>query len=138
MTRPCAPSYQVWRIKSGSGNRASSLMLAAAHTQAGGMSRVDALAAVPPPALQVVEWLLSGASESQVAEALAAKYPSACPEQTMAEVRLQLSAAGNPDASAVRGWALLAYRNIYRKMLEVGDFDGARKVIKEITGLAAV
>ena len=101
------------------------------------MTKAEALATVPPPALQVVEWLLSGATEAQIAEALSAKYPGACPEQTMAEVRQQLAAAGNPDADAVRGWALLAYRSIYRRMLEVGDFDGARKIIKEITSLAA-
>jgi hypothetical protein len=46
-----------------------------------------------------------------------------------------LGHAGRPDADAIRGWALLSYRLIYQKMLAAADFDGCRKVIKEIVAL---
>lgn len=92
----------------------------------------------PPPALQVVDWLLSGASEAQVAEALASKFPGVNAREVMQAAREQLAAAGNPSADAVRGWALLSLRKIYANMLQVGDFDGARKCIVEITRLGAM
>jgi hypothetical protein len=104
------------------------------------MSADDALAkpepqALPPAPLAVVEWLLNGASEQQIREAMAHRYPTVDPGETMANVQRQLQAAGRPNQDAVRGWALLAYRKLYQQMLSVGDYDGCRKVIKEITGL---
>jgi len=42
----------------------------------------------------------------------------------------------NPDVNAVKGWAIMSYRSLYQKMLATGDYDGCRKVIKEITLLA--
>lgn len=101
------------------------------------MTRDDALARKPPPALAVVEWLLTGASENQIREALATNYPSADVSAVMGSVQQALAAAGNPDPGAVRGWALMAYRGLYQKMLETGDYDGCRKIIKEITLIAA-
>jgi hypothetical protein len=92
----------------------------------------------PPPALAVVDWLLSGASEQQVREALAAKYPGTDARQVMTQAQQTLAAAGNPSADAVRGWALLSLRKIYSNMLQVGDFDGALKCIVEITKLGAM
>ncbi len=86
----------------------------------------------PAPAA-VVQWLLTGASETQIEEALKAEYPRARSDQVMLTVQQHLAAAGSPDRDAVRGWALLSYRQLYQKLLEVGDYDGARKVIREIT-----
>jgi hypothetical protein len=96
-----------------------------------------ALAPAPPPALQVIDWLLTGASEQQIREALAQTYPGVDTRLVMGEVQQQLTAAGNPSPDAVRGWALLSYRKLYQQMLAVGDFDGARKVVKEITLIGA-
>ena len=89
----------------------------------------------PPPALAVVDWLLSGASEQQVAEALAAKYPGTDARRVLGQVQHQLAAAGQPNADAVRGWCLLAYRRLFQQMLAVGDFNGCRQVVKEISVL---
>lgn len=88
-----------------------------------------------PAAAAVLEWLLTGASEHQIAEALAAKFPTADGAQLMQTVQQYLRDAGNPDSVAVRGWALLSYRRLYQQMLQVGDFNGCRQVIKEIMGI---
>ena len=94
-----------------------------------------ATAPTPPPALAVVDWLLSGASEQQVREALAQKYPNADARAVLTQVQQQLAAAGNPSADAVRGWCLLSYRRLFQQMLAVGDFNGARQVVREISVL---
>ncbi len=92
-------------------------------------------APTPPPSLAVVDWLLSGASEQQVREALAQKYPNADARAVLRQVQQQLAAAGNPNADAVRGWCLLSYRRLFQQMVAVGDFNGARQVVKEISVL---
>lgn len=40
-----------------------------------------------------------------------------------------------PNADSVRGWCLPSYRKLYAEMLQVGDFNGCRQVIKEISAL---
>jgi hypothetical protein len=87
----------------------------------------------PPPAVAVVQWLITGASEHDVLEALKAKYPDADTMKTLAAVRRHFAAEGQPDTDALRGWVLASYRELYRRMIEVGDFDGARKTLKNIT-----
>lgn len=86
----------------------------------------------PPAPIAVVSWLLRGANEQQISEALRAEYPRAKHDQTMQQVQEHLAAAGQPDPDAVRGWALLSLRQLYQKQLEAGDFDGCRKSIAEI------
>lgn len=89
-----------------------------------------------PPVLEaVLEWLLTGASEHQVYEALEAKYPTTDAQTTLRQVQTYLEQAGRPNGDAVRGWALLSYRRLYQEMLRVGDFNGCRQVIKEICAL---
>jgi hypothetical protein len=90
----------------------------------------------PPATLAVIDWLLTGASEQQIREALESNYPEANAGDVMTSVQSHLAAAGNPDTNAVKGWAIMAYRTLYQKMLATGDYDGCRKIIKEITLLA--
>jgi hypothetical protein len=87
----------------------------------------------PPATVAVLQWLVTGASEYDVLEALRAKYPTADPVATLSRVRDHLADEGRPSTDALRGWVLVSYRELYRRMLEVGDFDGARKVLKNIT-----
>jgi len=99
------------------------------------MKTTEAIATSPPPALVVIDWLLTGASEQQIREALFEKYPDVNASEVMVEVQTQLQAAGRPNTDAVKGWALMAYRKIYQQMLQIGDYAGALKAVKEITNL---
>ena len=99
------------------------------------MKTTEALVQGPPPALVVIDWLLTGASEQQIREALSEKYPNINAAEVMMEVQTQLQVAGRPNTDAVKGWALMAYRKIYQQMLQIGDYAGALKAVKEITNL---
>ena len=90
----------------------------------------------PPAAQQVISWLVGGATEAEIAEALAAKYPGTDPAATMATVQEHLRAAGTPDPDCLRGWTLLCLRRLYAEMLRVGDFSGCRQTLDSITKLA--
>lgn len=117
-------------MTSGKRKNERSLTEATPPPPSGGIDTADA---TPPAPIAVVQWLISGASESDVLEALRAKYPAADVRETMAAVRAHFTGEGQPDTDALRGWVLVSYRELYRRMLEVGDFDGARKVLKNIT-----
>lgn len=97
------------------------------------MDKQTDITAPPPAPIAVLQWLISGASEQDVLEALRTKYPKADAKATLAKVRDHLADEGRPSTDALRGWVLVSYRELYRRMLEVGDFDGARKVLKNIT-----
>ena len=99
------------------------------------MNTTKSIVSSPPPALVVIDWLLTGATEQQIREALAEKYPECDPAGVMVEVQNHLQAAGRPNTDAVKGWALMAYRKIYQQMLQIGDYSGALKAVKEITNL---
>lgn len=107
--------------------------MTASGTSPNGGTATGEIATPPPASAAVLEWLLTGASESDILTALRAKYPDVDVDATLAAVRDHLAREGTPDTDALRGWVLLSYRELYRRMLEVGDFDGARKVLKDIT-----
>jgi hypothetical protein len=50
----------------------------------------------------------------------------------------QLHEAGKFDAQTVQGWCFEAYRDLYRRMVEVGDYAGATRAVKQIAELAGV
>ncbi len=76
-----------------------------------------------PANLEISTWT---AASTDVSQALA----------MIAAGRDHLAREGTPDTDALRGFVLLAHRELYRRMLEVGDFDGARKVLKDIAATA--
>jgi hypothetical protein len=98
----------------------------------------DDIARRQPAAAAVVEWLISGVSEAEVVESLRAKYPDVDAGATLAAVRDHLAREGTPDADALRGWVLLAYRELYRRLLDNDDLEGARKVVKNIAEAAGL
>lgn len=94
---------------------------------------MDELSKPAPPAAAVLQWLIAGANEQDIVEALQTKYPDADAGQVLQAVSDRLADEGRPSTDSLRGWCLVCYRELYRRMLEVGDFDGARKVLKNIT-----
>ena len=43
--------------------------------------------------------------------------------------------SGEADPDVVRGWCLESLRELYRKMVAIGDFANAAKVVKDIFNL---
>lgn len=89
-----------------------------------------------PPKVAILRWMTEGHDEHGIREALRSLHPDVEQDQAIQEALTELREDGNLDPQLVRGWALRAYRDLYRRCLEIGDFDGARKVMKEITLLA--
>lgn len=80
--------------------------------------------------------MLEGNRSEDVAEAIKANYPGVDPGQLIQKAGDHFSAVARADASVIRGWCLEAFRETYRKMVDIGDFANALKAIKELMNYA--
>lgn len=94
------------------------------------------LARLPDPKAHVIAWLLDGHRDEDIKEALATKFPEVNAVAVLAEVVQHFQEAATCDKTVLLGWALEAYRDLYRRMIAIGDFAGAMKAVKELAGLA--
>ena len=88
------------------------------------------------PRDQVIGWLLDGHRDGDIRDAILAKWPGEDPEKLCLLAVDHFAASASCDLAVVVGWALEAYRDLYRRMIAIGDFAGAMKAVKELTALA--
>ena len=84
---------------------------------------------------QIVKWILSGATEGDVAEAIEAAWPDATPKPLIVAAIERIRAAGDFDKQVVLGWCFEATRDLYRRMVDIGDFPGALRAVKQLAEL---
>lgn len=84
---------------------------------------------------QVFLWIISGATEHQIHEAIALEWPAADARPLSVAAMARITEAADFDAKTIRGWCFEAYRDLYRRMIETGDFAGALRAVKEIQTL---
>ena len=94
------------------------------------------LTAPKPPATtaqeQTLIWLIEGIREGDIRQALRTAYPKANPDALLNQAADHFQTVAEADPEVVRGWALEAFRELYRKMYEIGDFTGALRAAKEL------
>jgi hypothetical protein len=92
----------------------------------------------PDPAQlnQVIKWILAGATERDIAEAIAQTYPDATARPLLTAAVQQITKSANYDPRIVRGWCFEATRELYRRMVEIGDFPGALRAVKQLADYA--
>ena len=84
---------------------------------------------------QVFKWILTGATEHDIAEAIATSWPKAEAQPLIVAAVEKLRAAGQVDQQCVLGWCFEATRDLYRRMVEIGDFPGALRAVKQLSEL---
>lgn len=87
---------------------------------------------------QVYLWLVAGGTDYDILQAIRTMWPEEKEAPLIAAAIAQLAQAGEmtPDVGViVRGWCFEASRQLYRKMLEIGDFEGALRAVKQIAGM---
>lgn len=85
---------------------------------------------------QVVKWILTGATEYDLTEAIQQAWPETKPQPLIVAAIENLRQAGDFDKQLVLGWCFEATRDLYRRMVEIGDFPGALRAVKQLTDLA--
>lgn len=83
----------------------------------------------------MLEWLTDGNTERDIVESLRTMHPDADLADVLEEVRRMLTEEANADETQLRGWLALAYRRLYQRMADIGDFSGARQALNEIRTL---
>lgn len=86
---------------------------------------------------QIAKWILTGAREADVLEAIATTWPGRDAAPLIAQAIAGFSASGEVSRSAVRGFVFEATKDLYRQMREIGDFAGALRALKQLVDLAA-
>lgn len=94
------------------------------------------LAVAIDPREQVIAWLLEGRRESQIAEEVSRLFPDRDSRALLIEAADHFEQAAGCDLDVVVGWALEAYKELYRQSLIACDFQTAVKAIKELVALA--
>ena len=88
---------------------------------------------------QVYEWILEGASEEQIREAFAEMYPTAKKNTVGKVIEAALERilqAGARAPGEVAAFCVESTRELYRKMVEIGDYPGALRALRQLHELA--
>jgi hypothetical protein len=84
---------------------------------------------------EVVRLMLEGHSLSDVIEYMQKEEKGLSAEQATAWAYSWFEQSADIPEKSRLGWCLEAYRELYRKMLDIGDFNGAVKCVSEIQKL---
>jgi len=94
-------------------------------------------AAPPAPSLadleraeQMLRWITTGASYTEIIQTARQQWPTEDPARLYASAVEQLTSAGNADPAIIRGFAIEAARELYRRLVENGDLTSALKALK--------
>lgn len=70
----------------------------------------------------MIEWLLEGQREADIAAAIREKWPAEDCHALLVSAVEHFEAAASCDLAIVIGWALEAYKDLYHRQLADGDF----------------
>jgi hypothetical protein len=85
----------------------------------------------PAAVLQVKTWIVEGQLPADIVESIGEHYPSEAPDSLLAAALTDLSDDHREvDIDAAKGFLLNAYREIYRRALEINDFGASLAALK--------
>lgn len=90
----------------------------------------------PAQVYQVYQWALAGNSEHDIRGAIKEQFPDADATPLIVAAITKFEEAGAINTDIVLGFCMEAYRDLYRRMLEAGDCEGALKAVKLMADLA--
>jgi hypothetical protein len=102
------------------------------------MSEATKKPTLSQPAAQVVGWMISGHSSTDIAQALQAHYPDADTAPMIRDAITHLRTAGDSvgNKALMRGWVLESLRDLYRRSVEASDTASALQCVKMIASIS--
>ncbi len=85
---------------------------------------------------QVLKWIVSGATETDIATAVIESYPQHDGTKLLLAALGRIRESARIDSEIVAGFCIEATRDVYRRMVECGDFTGALRAIRLLRDLA--
>jgi hypothetical protein len=95
------------------------------------------IAPVANPGRQVIEWMIAGQREADIEEAVATQFPRQSAKKLIEAAVDHFQEAAHCERNVILGWSMEAYRALYRKLLEIGDYHGAMKAVASLQKLAS-
>jgi len=77
-------------------------------------------------------WLIEGQRTEDIHHAIADRFPKQSADKLITQATDHLATVANADTTVIKGWCFEAYRELYRRMVDVGDYKGAIAAIKEL------
>jgi len=93
-------------------------------------------AASAAAAEQVKKWVIEGHTHADIVQAIAENFATMNAAGLIEAAADALHRDARANLDIMRGWALNAYREVYRRALETGDFSAALRAAKEIYAVA--
>jgi hypothetical protein len=84
---------------------------------------------------QVVKWILAGQMTFDIVGACKQHFPGADPGKLILGAMMYFDRQADYDSRLVNGWCFEASRELYRRMIEAGDYTGALRAVKQIQGM---
>jgi len=81
--------------------------------------------------------MVDGYSLPTIQESLAGKCSQAAAIALIKEAVATFEEMAQEPEQAIKGFAMCASRELYRRMLEVGDFTGALRAVKQLQELSS-
>jgi hypothetical protein len=85
----------------------------------------------------VFVWILQGACEHDIQEAIAATWPDREARPLITAAMSRIMASADADAGMLRGWCLEATRSIYQQAIAVNDHQTALRGVKQMMEIAS-
>lgn len=81
---------------------------------------------------QTMRWLISGARDVDILEAIAEAWPKQNQTKLLTAVMKKFTEAAELPPDFVRGWIFESRRELYRQMVEIGDFPAALRALRDM------
>lgn len=91
--------------------------------------RLDELKAVP----KIYAMVLEGSTRADIEEAAPQLFPRMNVARLLDHAMQSFADVADQPTDVIGGWCLESSRDLYRKMVEVGDYDGALRAVKQVT-----
>jgi hypothetical protein len=87
---------------------------------------------------QVYHWIIEGATEYDIGEAMQQAWPEADHAGILLAAIEKIRESNEIDPHTVLGFCFEATRDLYRRMVEIGDFPGALRALKQLAQFARI
>ena len=84
---------------------------------------------------QVFHWILEGATDYDITEAMRQAWPEADHATILLAAIDKIKESARINPQTVAGFCVEATRDLYRRMVEIGDFPGALRAIRQLKDL---
>lgn len=85
---------------------------------------------------QVLKWIVAGNRDAEILAAIATNWPDQKPIPLVNEAMTCLKESSEFEQDVLVGWCFEATKDVYRRMVELGDLVGALRAIKQMHDLA--